>query len=175
MSIVKIIAENIRIPYSPHLSELDRMAEKEAAKIIKRKTGCTPISLNVAKKSIDARRRDSILFVLSVCAEIEWKGDTAPLKEKGFKLYRAPEIDIAPGEERAEHRHVIVGFGPAGIFAGLLLAEHGYRPLIFERGASVSERVEKVAEAEAEVLSFPSKPTRPSSSRTASFPSIPLT
>lgn len=144
MSIVRIIAENIKIPYTPGEVHIDELAAAEAERIIRKKTGCRPISLNTAKKSVDARRRNNIVFVVSVSAELEWKGDPEALVEKGFKLYRKPEVSVRYGNETAQHRHVIVGFGPAGMFAGLLLAKHGFRPVIYERGGSVSERVEKV-------------------------------
>ncbi len=145
MSIVKIIAENIKIPYTPDKGQdIDALAMEEAGKIIRKKTGCRPLSLHIAKKSVDARRRSSIAFVVSVCAEVEWKGNPEVLTEKGFKPVRSPELDIRPGTEIAPHRHVVVGFGPAGMFAGLLLAKYGYRPVIYERGGSVEERVEKV-------------------------------
>ncbi len=145
MSIVKIIAENIKIPYSPNTSQdIDALAIEEAGRMIKKKTGCRPVSLHIAKKSVDARRRNSIAFVVSVCAELNWKGNPDVLTEKGFKIVRSPDLDIRPGAEKALHRHVVVGFGPAGMFAGLLLAQHGYRPVIYERGGSVEERVAKV-------------------------------
>lgn len=143
MSVVRIIAENIKIPYAPD-ADIDRQAAEEGGKIIRRKTGCRPLSLHIAKKSVDARRRNSIVFVVSVSAEIEWNGEISLLSEKGFKLYQSPELNLNRGTEKAEHRHVVVGFGPAGMFAGLLLAKYGYRPVIYERGGSVSERVEKV-------------------------------
>lgn len=144
MNKVKIIVENIKIPYRSSASDVDQLAAEEAKKIIKQKTGCAPLSLNIAKKSIDARRRKNVEFVVSVCAEINWKGVPEKLKEKGFKLYKSPKLDIVQGTEKAEHRHIVVGFGPAGIFAGLLLARQGYRPVVYERGASVRERVGKV-------------------------------
>jgi len=148
MSKVKIIAENIKIPYTPgengEASGIDSLAAEEAAKRIRQKTGCRPLALHTAKKSIDARRRSNIVFVVSVCAELEWKGSPEALVKKGFRLYEQPGLDVCPGKAAAEHRHIVVGFGPAGMFAGLLLARHGYRPVIYERGASVAERVEKV-------------------------------
>ncbi len=144
MSIVKIVAENIKIPYTPGCGDIDDLAAAEAGRLIRKKTGCRPLTLNIAKKSIDARRRSNIVFVVSVAAELEWKGSPQTLVERGFKLYQPPRLDIAFGAEKAEHRHVVVGFGPAGIFAGLLLAKHGYRPLILERGSAVTERVAKV-------------------------------
>lgn len=50
-----------------------------------------------------------------------------------------------PGKEELRGRPVVVGFGPAGMFAGLLLAQCGYRPLIVERGANVDERAAAVS------------------------------
>ena len=39
---------------------------------------------------------------------------------------------------------VIAGFGPAGMFAGLILAEYGYKPVIFEKGEPIDERIKSV-------------------------------
>lgn len=44
------------------------------------------------------------------------------------------------GTKKMEHRPVVIGSGPAGLFCAYLLAEHGYRPVVYERGASVEER-----------------------------------
>jgi len=144
MSVVRIIAENIKIPYTPGEKRIDALALEEAGKLIRKKTGAVPLSLHIAKKSVDARRRSNIVFVVSVSAELEWKGDAEALLAKGFKLCRAPELSFTFGTEKAEHRHVVVGFGPCGMFAGLLLAKNGFRPVIYERGGSVAERVDKV-------------------------------
>ncbi|MDR3644925.1 MAG: hypothetical protein P4M02_07625, partial [Clostridia bacterium] len=53
--------------------------------------------------------------------------------------------DPPVGVECLPHRPVIAGFGPAGMFAGLVLARHGYRPLIVERGGDIDERVKAVS------------------------------
>ncbi len=42
------------------------------------------------------------------------------------------------------HRPVVIGFGPAGMFAALLLAQNGYRPIVLERGQAVDERVKSI-------------------------------
>ncbi len=51
---------------------------------------------------------------------------------------------IVHGSERLEERPVIVGMGPAGLFAGLMLSRHGYRPILVDRGEDVDSRVEKI-------------------------------
>ncbi|HMO36362.1 MAG TPA: NAD(P)-binding protein, partial [Gemmatales bacterium] len=49
-----------------------------------------------------------------------------------------------PGNEKLEHRPVVIGSGPAGLAAAYFLAEQGYHPLVLERGAPVSERIRDV-------------------------------
>ena len=49
-----------------------------------------------------------------------------------------------PGERQLEHRPVIIGTGPAGLFCGYLLAVHGYRPILLERGQAVEQRCRDV-------------------------------
>ena len=61
-----------------------------------------------------------------------------------IRLRRRAVFDPQPGTEPLRGRPVIAGFGPAGMFAGLLLACRGYRPLIVERGADVDARVRAV-------------------------------
>ena len=53
-------------------------------------------------------------------------------------------VRLTPGDEIMERRPVVVGFGPAGMFASLYLAKYGYRPIVLERGRSVAERIKSV-------------------------------
>ncbi len=55
-------------------------------------------------------------------------------------IYQAPEH----GLKKLEHRPIVVGFGPAGMFSALLLARNGYKPLVLERGPSIEERKNSV-------------------------------
>jgi uncharacterized protein len=54
------------------------------------------------------------------------------------------KTDLLYGDEKINNRPIIIGSGPAGLFAGLILAKHGYRPLILERGGDVDQRAEAI-------------------------------
>lgn len=100
----------------------------------------------IVRRSLDARRKDRLRFDYN----IELALAETPQKEARLinRLHRQDVtiIDpkqppkLSPGTVPLPERPVIVGFGPAGMFAGLLLAEMGFRPLILERGRDVSSR-----------------------------------
>ena len=83
----------------------------------------------VLKKSIDARKKGHVKEVYSVLLSE---------KEEGLPSFTVPTVG-----ERA-YRPIVVGFGPAGIFAAYVLALAGMRPLVLERGLSIEERAPKV-------------------------------
>ena len=97
---------------------------------------------HIKKKSIDARKKPLLQFVYTV--DVEVANEAGVLKrQKGAqvtiakdKRYEFPK----PGTQIMKHRPIIIGSGPAGLFCAYLLAEYGYKPMVFERGASVDER-----------------------------------
>lgn len=96
-------------------------------------------SVRLAKKSVDARKKSDVHFIISV--DISAKGEKSiknavPVEEY---VYTVPEVT-------AEKRPVIVGFGPAGMFASLVLAMAGAKPIILERGMDVDSRIKAVDE-----------------------------
>lgn len=100
----------------------------------------------INKVSVDARRRGAIKFVYSVGIETENEGKLADRfgSANGItvKTYTSPEF--TQGEAPISAPPVIAGFGPAGMFAGLVLSRCGYKPIILERGGSIEDRVKAV-------------------------------
>ena len=139
--IQRIEWNGIRVPHRPGV-DADAEAIAAARREIRRATGQTPRNLRIAKKSIDARR--GIAFVYTVSAEAEGISEDAAKKHASLRICPEPMVERTRGTEPLKHRPVIVGFGPAGMFAGLLLAEEGYAPLILERGGTVDERTAAV-------------------------------
>lgn len=99
----------------------------------------------IYKTSLDARKQNDIHFVHSVYAELKEPESERIIGEKKFCKY-IEKKEIAPqiSEKKENGRVVIAGFGPAGMFCGLLLAENGYRPVILERGECIDKRVSSV-------------------------------
>jgi uncharacterized FAD-dependent dehydrogenase len=102
----------------------------------------------ILKKSLDARHHREIQFVYAAEVELTSDDETAVVR-------RARAADVAayvpdrfvwpnPGGQPLAHRPVIIGSGPAGLFAGYFLARDGYRPLVLERGRDVKNRVADV-------------------------------
>lgn len=96
----------------------------------------------IRKRSIDARKKQEICYVY--CLDAEVTGEKEILKRfgrKGVTAVTQPQIrPCVPGTEPLALRPVVVGAGPAGLFAACELAEHGYRPLVLERGFDVETR-----------------------------------
>lgn len=120
----------------------------ELRKCIKKKLNCRhdDFTYTIYKESIDARQRGSE-FVFSYTVDVDIKDEQRYLKHKDPDIRLCPKIAYKcppKGYLNMKHRPVIIGFGPAGIFAGLLLAQAGFKPIILERGEAVDERVASV-------------------------------
>lgn len=103
------------------------------------------ISYHIFKESIDARKKDHIFFNYIVDCKV--KGEDRILKKKFKDVTKTPDYRYHLPEKGVvgmKHRPIIVGFGPAGMFSALLLAQMGYEPIIFERGSDIEQRVEAV-------------------------------
>lgn len=105
------------------------------------------LSLVPVRQSLDARKKNELLYIYSLNATVSGKEGAVIKNAKNVnvvlnteKPYRFPEH----GQEPLCHRPVIVGFGPAGMFCGLMLARAGFSPLILERGEDVDSRTQKV-------------------------------
>ncbi len=98
--------------------------------------------LRVARRSVDARKKDRIRIVYTVAIQVE---EGTPVRlGKDVRIQAPQSLDVLPGTRPMKNRPVIAGFGPAGMFCGLLLARKGYRPVILERGPAMARRVAAV-------------------------------
>ena len=113
----------------------DREIEKE---IIKRGIKKENIDRIVwSKRSIDSRKKSDIKFVYNV--EVTLKKEIDLLKTKNISLVKETE-KIKRKALNKDEEVLVVGTGPAGLFAALRLAEYGYKPIVIDRGEAVDER-----------------------------------
>ena len=95
--------------------------------------------LIITKKSLDARKKNDIHWLYSVAVKISDEDRIlARSKSKNVCRYEHFEYDIP--RISAKKRPVIAGFGPAGMFAALVLAKAGLRPIVLERGRDAESR-----------------------------------
>ncbi|WP_297422523.1 NAD(P)/FAD-dependent oxidoreductase [Clostridium sp.] len=98
--------------------------------------------VNIVKRSIDARRKNDIKisYAVDVICDKE-KKILSRIHDKDIRLEEIKEIEsVKRGTEELKSRPVVIGFGPAGIFAALTLARYGYKPIVYERGEDVDQR-----------------------------------
>lgn len=104
-------------------------------------SGKSVIRAGVYKTSLDARKRDNIHRVSSVWAELPEDMERAVCaKHKDCSMVEKHPFEPVFGDKKQEGRIAVIGFGPAGMFAALTLAEYGYKPVVLERGADVDKR-----------------------------------
>ena len=103
-------------------------------------------SYTIRKRSVDARKKDDVKYIYCIDALVNQEGKVCKKAKSPNILKIEKEQYIFPkmGEEPLKERPVIVGAGPAGLFCAYMLAEHGYRPIIVERGEKVEERTKSV-------------------------------
>ena len=99
-------------------------------------------ALTIRKKSLDARKKDELKWIYTVGVTVD--GDEGKLlaKCKQASIVNPYHYDIP--KVSSETRPVVVGFGPAGMFAALVLAYAGARPIVLERGQDVDARTAQV-------------------------------
>ena len=100
-------------------------------------------NLKINKKSIDARDKNNILYVYEVDVEVPNENNILAQNKNPNILKTPNEKYIYPklGSLKLTSKIIIVGSGPAGLFAGLMLAKKGYKPLIIERGEKAPDMV----------------------------------
>lgn len=103
------------------------------------------LELEVTRRAVDARKRDAIKFIYTVDVAVRdedkvykrVKSDSRVTPSPDTRYHFVARAEDAPAKRK---RPIIVGFGPAGLFAALILARTGFRPIVLERGKAVRER-----------------------------------
>lgn len=103
------------------------------------------IKISINKKSLDARKKDNLFYVYEL--DLSLKNEQKILKKyKSKDLFEKPiEEYIFPKQHANIESPIIVGSGPAGLFSAYVLAEHGYKPIVIERGEMIEERVKSIS------------------------------
>ena len=97
----------------------------------------------IARRSHDARKHGAIALIYAL--DIETPREAELLRRYADDQHVQPTPDtnyhfVARAPAQLEHRPLVIGFGPCGLFAGLILAQMGFRPIILDRGKEVRER-----------------------------------
>ena len=94
--------------------------------------------VRLCKKSVDARKKDNVHFVCAVEAAIQGDENRLLSRRRDNAVQKAEPYRYQPPQAgKLPQRPVVVGFGPAGMFAALLLAQCGQEPIVLERGQAV--------------------------------------
>ncbi len=155
MKSVQFLISGIRVSVD---SADDSIINRAKEKMKRAGISTSTLHFRLYKKSIDARRRDDIRFECTVLAQSDTPigVSDAALKKADAKRHEEAELTLHMGTAPMGARPMVVGMGPAGLFAALMLARQGYAPVIIDRGGSVAERTRDVARFREEGILDPS-------------------
>src|SRR6478609_1493969 len=101
------------------------------------------LDYSIFKRGVDARKANAILLVYSLDVTVQGEAKILAKLAKDPHVKPTPDTSykfVAQAPAKLKHRPIVVGFGPAGIFAALILAQSGFKPIVLERGKAVRER-----------------------------------
>ncbi|MEZ9702318.1 NAD(P)/FAD-dependent oxidoreductase [Vibrio sp. 10N.261.46.E12] len=101
------------------------------------------LSFNIFKRGYDARKKSKILLIYTLDVLVENEAELLEQFISDPHVKVTPDMEykfVAKAIENQTERPVVIGFGPCGLFAGLVLAQMGFNPIIVERGKEVRER-----------------------------------
>lgn len=127
------------------LDEEEELLAEKAAKVLKINKKYIK-SYTIYKKSVDARKKDDVHFTysLDVIITLDEEQITRKCKSNKVSIVKSYVYTLPENKRVSSFRPVVVGFGPAGMFAGLILALSELKPIILERGKAVEERTKDV-------------------------------
>jgi uncharacterized FAD-dependent dehydrogenase len=102
-----------------------------------------PLSFTVAKRSYDARKRGAILLIYALDVDTPREAELLQRFAGDKNIGPTPDTSyrfVTQAPTQLPRRPVVIGTGPCGLFAGLILAQMGFRPIILDRGKAVRER-----------------------------------
>jgi uncharacterized FAD-dependent dehydrogenase len=123
-------------------------AEAELRAAVLARLGISAAALRdftVYRRGYDARKKSAIVLVYTVDCELDDEAAVLAAHAADPHLRPAPDMTYrfvarAPADSARRPRPIVVGFGPCGLFAALVLAQMGFRPIVLERGKAVRER-----------------------------------
>lgn len=134
-----LLINNIKLPVNASVKEAFSVAKRTL-----RRGGLDSFAEDyvIYRRSVDARRKPNIFYVYTIAVSGDFPDVPLDLQKKiGISIEeQKPFVMPELGESVLSAPPVVVGSGPCGLFAGLILAEAGYKPIILERGGSIQER-----------------------------------
>ena len=103
------------------------------------------VNYAIFRRGQDARKKSAIYFVYTLDVELSNEAEVLQRMQGMPHVRPAPDIDyrfVAQAPGWMNSRPIVIGTGPCGILAGLVLAQMGFRPIILERGKAVRERTQ---------------------------------